>query len=311
MARVQTKVVLALAVLAAWACAKANDSELGGGAYDPNAKAGSGGTSAKGGAGGSSATAGTSTGGSSGKGGSAASGGASATGGTSATGGAGGSTGGTGGSTTDGGAAGDPGVPPDVLANASVILYYQAKNATEMTGTVDMRLLLENKSKDALDLSRVVVRYWMTAEPSAVNTHTYYHAPTILENAPTFVDDGANSHVEFTFSGDTIPGHNSDLNATEFQATLDAANNQKFDQSDDWSFNGAFTGNPQPNDKITVYLAGKLIWGCEPSGKCPTTSGAGGAGGEGGQAGQAGQAGGGGTSAGQSGDAGMGGQAGT
>jgi hypothetical protein len=32
-----------------------------------------------------------------------------------------------------------------------------------------------------------------------------------------------------------------------------------------------------PNDKITLYLDDKLIWGCEPSGAC-FNSGAGGAG---------------------------------
>jgi hypothetical protein len=36
-----------------------------------------------------------------------------------------------------------------------------------------------------------------------------------------------------------------------------------FDQSNDYSFNGTFS-KLSPNPKITAYLAGELVWGCEP-----------------------------------------------
>jgi hypothetical protein len=153
-----------------------------------------------------------------------------------------------------------------------------------------MRLFMQNKAATALNLSTVKVRYWMTAEVTP-NTHSYYSAGGMdLNGAPTYVADGDNSYLEFTFgSAGQVPAHNSDLNATEFQGTIDTTGNGMFDQSNDWSFNAALdTDPPQPNDKITVYVGTKLIWGCEPSGACPGSNGEGGAGGQG-EAGQGGQ----------------------
>jgi hypothetical protein len=337
--RVDARLALAL-VLAAWSCAKANDN-LGGGSYDPTATGGTTGTGAKGGTGGSFGTGGssasggkggtsttggtTSTGGSTNAfggtnatGGSTSTGGSGATGGTNSTGGST-STGGsnsTGGTSTGGTSTGGSGGAPD-LSNAEVVLYYQAKNTMGSADRVDMRLFIQNKAKTALDLSQVTVRYWMTAE-SPPNVHSYYSAAGMhLVVPPTFVDAGDNSYLEFSFgAGGQVPAQNTDLNATEFQGTIDTTNGGKFDQTNDWSFNAALdTDPPQPNDKITVYAAGKLIWGCEPSGACPG-SGEGGAGGEAGQstqAGQGGEPGTGGTgivNAGQGGDTSGGGQAG-
>jgi hypothetical protein len=302
-------------VLAAWSCAKANDSNLGVGSLDPNATGGTGATAAHGGAGGtfgtggstggtfgtggSSATGGkggtsatggsaSSTGGSNSSGGSTSTGGSSSsTGGTTSTGGSASSTGGSGGTNANSGSGGAPDI-----ADASVVLYYQAKNTDATTKQVFMRLFMKNNAATALDLSHVSVRYWMTAEVTP-NPHSYYSASGMdLTGAPVYVDAGDNSYLEFTFGPNgQVPAHNTDLNATEFQGTIDPSNGGEFDQTNDWSFNPDLdTDPPQPNDKITVYVGGKLIWGCEPSGACPV-NGEGGAGGEGGQAGQPGQGG--------------------
>lgn len=309
------------AVALAWACAKATSSDLAGGSYSPFPDNG-GGTGARGGAGGTGGTffaggsAGTGTGGGAARGGT---GGSSAAGGTTASGGtgvgdAGADTGGTGGNSAQGGSGG---VPPDVLKNAQVVLYYQARNTETTADRVDMRLFIQNKADTALELSHVEVRYWMTAEATPV-THSYYAAAGMhLNQPPEFVSDGDDSYLDFTFgAGGEVPAHNTDLNATEFQGTIDTTGGNKFDQSNDWSFDASLASDPQPNPKITVYLGGTLIWGCEPSGKCPDTGGGeAGAGGEGGEpatSGTGGATGSGGTggAAGATGEAGMAGQAG-
>ena len=249
-----------------------------------------------GGSGGSTthATGGTGTGGTVSTGGGAGhngtsggTGGSTSTGGTTSTGGSASSTGGSGGTNANSGSGGAPDI-----ADASVVLYYQAKNTDATTKQVFMRLFMKNNAATALDLSHVSVRYWMTAEVTP-NPHSYYSASGMdLTGAPVYVDAGDNSYLEFTFGPNgQVPAHNTDLNATEFQGTIDPSNGGEFDQTNDWSFNPDLdTDPPQPNDKITVYVGGKLIWGCEPSGACPV-NGEGGAGGEGGQAGQPGQGG--------------------
>jgi hypothetical protein len=279
-----------------YACAKATDSDLGGGAYDPNA-AGKSGSGAKSGTGGFGGTGGSSAAGTAGRGGSTSgragtgpaggSGGTSpgGTGNTAAKGGAGGSTGG---SIDQGGQAGDDGVPPDVLANADVVLYYVNQQTATVTHQPQMRLFLINQADTALNLAHVVVRYWMTAEANDFKLESFYAAPMVSQFTLSYVSAGAKSCIEATFASGSIPSNNTDKNAAEFQVALLANMNATVDQSDDWSFDPNLTGEPQPNGKITVYLADKLVWGCEPSGKCAGEDGAGGAGGQGGESGAGG-----------------------
>jgi hypothetical protein len=289
-----------------YACAKATDSDLGGGAYDPNA-AGKSGSGAKPGTGGTGGTGGSSAGGTAGRGGStsgrAGTGPAGGSGGTSpggtgnaaATGGAGGSTGG---SIDQGGQAGDDGVPPDVLANADVVLLYVNQQTGSPVNQAQMKLYLMNQSDDALDLAHVVVRYWMTAEVSDFDLKSYYAASMVSHFTLAYVEAGSESRIEVTFSSGSIPAHNTDKNQVELQVALQGVNGAEVDQRNDWSFNASLTREnpPDANPKVTVYLAGKLVWGCEPSGKCAGEDGAGGAGGQGGESGAGGSGATGGTS---------------
>jgi len=302
MARVGGRALLASALFSAWACAKATDSDLGGSEVVSSGagKGGSGGAGgtmlAKGGSGGSSAssTGGTSTGGRGGTGTGGSSTGGSATGG-GATGGTGnasgnGATGGSTGGSSTGGNAGDDGVPPDVLARAKVVLRHIARNASSTSNAVDTRLFFENKSDDDLSLTQVKVRYWTTLEGAWGNLECYYFALAEESNVTLqYIADGDDSHVVIGFKVGTIPAHNgSPFTNTEFQMKVDAQNGGTFTQSNDWSFDALTADNPpEPNDKITVYLADQLIWGCEPSNVCAGDGGAGGQGGQGGEAGQA------------------------
>jgi len=227
-------------------------------------KAGSGTTSAFGG---TNATGGSGTAGKTGTAGSvAAEGGDSGTtAGTSAGGKASGGTGGSGGGATT--------IPPEVLARASAIVYYQTAQTAEMDKTIQMKLLIKNQSPDPLPMSHVKIRYWFTAEVST-ELHQYYTGPQAQTPKAVFVDAALNSHALMTFGGGSIV-MGGDMNASEVQLEI-TNNNSPFNQKGDFSWNPADVAST-PNDKITLYLDDKLVWGCEPSGAC-FDDGAGGAG---------------------------------
>ena len=165
-----------------------------------------------------------------------------------------------------------------MLANASVVLHYQTDKTTADTQVIFMKMFIENKSDDPLPMASVKVRYWFTSEAASPQLKTFHQGTNISGQANVFVLDAANSHVLTTFSGNTV-AKGADLNANEFQLQIEGGAQN---QSNDFSFQPAYTTR-MPHDKITVYLADKLIWGCEPSGACfdddPGAGGATGAGG--------------------------------
>lgn len=179
--------------------------------------------------------------------------------------------------TATGGSAGSGGggVSPDVLARASAIVYYQTSHAMASDGTIQMKLHIKNQSDDPLAMASVKIRYWFTAEVTPA-LHQYYTGSEAKMPTAVFVSDGENSHTLMTFGGGSIV-KGGDINASEVQ--LEMTNNTgKFNQADDFSWQPA-SATSAPNDKITLYLQDKLIWGCEPSGACfDDDTGAGGAG---------------------------------
>jgi hypothetical protein len=174
-----------------------------------------------------------------------------------------------------GGAGGSTGVPPDVLARAGAIVHYQTSHTTASDGTIQMKLFIVNQSADDLPMVSVKIRYWFTAEVTP-DLHQYYTGPQAQQPKAAFVSDGANSHTLLTFGGGAIK-KGGDINASEVQLEM-TNNGGKFNQADDFSWEPTSTTS-KPNGKITLYLADKLIWGCEPSGACFDDAGAGGAGG--------------------------------
>lgn len=218
-----------------------------------------GGTNSKGGGGGKPGTAGSSA----------------SDGGDGATAGSVGTAGGMGGGGGSGSGGSGSSVPPDVLARASVIVYYQTSHATALDGTIQMKLFIENRSADPLPMANVEIRYWFTAEV-ATELHQYYTGPEAKQPQAVFVSDADNSHASMTFGGGSI-AKGADLNASEVQLEV-SSNAGKFDQSDDFSWQPGASAST-PNDKITLYLADTLLWGCEPSGVCADAAGGNGAGG--------------------------------
>jgi hypothetical protein len=186
----------------------------------------------------------------------------------------GGSSGGSGGAAGTGGSGTT--VPPDVLARASAVVYYQTSHTAASDKNIQMKLHIKNQSADPLPMANVKIRYWFTAEV-ATELHQYYTGPEAKNPKAVFVNDGANSHALLTFGGGSIV-MGGDYNASEIQLEI-VNNSSPFTQSDDFSFDASATVD-KPNAKITLYLDDQLIWGCEPVGAC-FDDGAGGASGSG------------------------------
>jgi len=275
-----------VAALSLYSCAKADDSDLVG---SPEPSAGKGGSAGRGGTpgvggvggvGGAGAVSGKGGAGAGGVGGSAGLGGSSGLGGTAGN-----------------GEAGAPGCGE--TTEAGLVVHYLIGNAAASSDQIFMHLYFENQSDAAIQMARVTVRYWMTAETTAFNDAvTDYNGPQINGEHAEYVEDGEFSHLLITFTGNEIPAHNTDLNPTEVQFRIQGQNGARFDQSNDWSFAPALTVRA-PHDRITAYVDGLLTWGQEPSGRCPG-EGQGGQGGEGGEPGTGGS-----TAGGQGGEGGQ------
>jgi hypothetical protein len=163
-----------------------------------------------------------------------------------------------------GGAGGTGTVPPDVLARADVIVYYETSHATASDKIIQMKLYVENKSADPLPMANVKIRYWFTAEATPT-LHQYYTGSEAQMPKAVFVDAAADSHALMTFGGGSIV-KGGDRNKSEIQLEISSATTA-FTQTGDYSWAPTSTTS-KPNDKITLYLDDELIWGCEPSGKC-------------------------------------------
>lgn len=190
-------------------------------------------------------------------------------------------TGGNGGSSTE---TSTDGVPPDVIENASVVLLYKIDSSTATTASIFMHLYLRNQSDDPFPLGAAEVRYWLDADGRGYTMASHYQGPGIGAVTLSKGSSGDDDYVSVTFTDKNLAANTGDINPNEFQVKLDASGGN-FDQSNDYSFEPTYT-TPTEHDRITVYLANELIWGCEPSGACAGDDpGAGGAGGAAGAAG--------------------------
>jgi hypothetical protein len=153
-------------------------------------------------------------------------------------------------------------VPQDVIDAADVVLHSKNDKTTASSTEIFFHFFIENQSDDPLPMANVKVRFWFDPDGNTPSLASFYQASNIQGQTNTFHEAGENSYVEMSFTGKTI-AKGTDLNSTEFQLQITGGT---FDQSDDWSWTAS--GTRAPNDKVTVYLDGTLVWGCEPTGAC-------------------------------------------
>jgi hypothetical protein len=169
-----------------------------------------------------------------------------------------------------------------VIANADVVLLYKIHDdgRAEMGTRIFAQLYLRNQSTDPLPLSATRVRYWFDPDGHAFVANSYHKAELVTSMNMAPGNDEGFDYMEMSFTTGQIPPNNgNELYKTEFQMTIDTTDMMNmFDQSNDHSYAPSLTTQTE-HDKVTVYLADTLLWGCEPSGTCAGDRGAGGEGG--------------------------------
>jgi hypothetical protein len=220
------------------------------------------GASGSGGTGGTSATGGASG---SGTGGSGT--GGSGTGG-SGTGGSGGSgTGGTGTCSTGGSGTGGS----DAGSSNGLTVHYRRGDANSTDEQLRVSLEVVNGGTDPVPLTEVTVRYWYTKDSgSTAQTSSIDYAAIGRDNinrAFTAVGPvtGADFYIElsFTAGAGTLAGGAS---TGDIQLRINKDDYSPYSEADDWSYVdcGLMSGPRTPNDHITAYQNGTLVWGTEP-----------------------------------------------
>ncbi|MEU7336452.1 glycoside hydrolase family 6 protein [Streptomyces sp. NPDC007074] len=147
-------------------------------------------------------------------------------------------------------------------------LKAQYKNNDSATGDNGIRpgLKLVNGGSAAADLSKVTIRYWFTGESSSAGYQTFCDwaqlgCSTVKTSVGTVSPGrtGADHYLEVGFtSGSLAAGADSG----ELQLRMAKSDWSNFDESDDYSrgANSSYADAP----KVTVYVAGTLVWGTEP-----------------------------------------------
>ncbi|MFF2999811.1 glycoside hydrolase family 6 protein [Streptomyces sp. NPDC057950] len=147
-------------------------------------------------------------------------------------------------------------------------LKAQYKNNDSSTGDNGVRpgLKLVNGGSSSVDLSKVTIRYWFTGESSSAGYQTFCDwAQLGCSTVRTSVGavspsrTGADHYLEVGFtSGSLAAGADSG----ELQLRMAKSDWSNFNELDDYS-RGANSSYADAA-KVTVYVAGTLVWGTEP-----------------------------------------------
>ncbi len=180
--------------------------------------------------------------------------------------------GGVGGGAAAGGAGGaaampaPPGLDPAevaaILEETDVELYYQA-TATAAEGPIAFKFYLVNNGTLAVPLEEMTVRYWFTSGGLPCEPIEDYVPSVVspLDIECLTTDDGL-EYIEFSYPEFGL-ANGAQPNQTEVQIRFQQSN-PGYDQTDDYSFVGT-SQSSMPNDKMTAYRQGVLVWGTEPT----------------------------------------------
>ncbi|HEX2870707.1 MAG TPA: hypothetical protein VHP33_05610 [Polyangiaceae bacterium] len=257
----------------------------GNGGTTANSKAGAGGGGSSGagaanGGNGGNATAGTGAGGAGqggngGAGGTTGSGGKAGSGGTAGTAGGGGSSGGTGGSPSSGDCA---------PANSGWVVQYWTSTPAANMPAGDLRIF--NNAGGSVNFNTLELRHYFTNEETATLSFIFSTFGHNFPGAPYYEDEGganvlssiqnvtpaatnASQYISIKFNG--TPGNFGNGESTQlgFYGNL-SMYPLRSNQANDYTYIGHATSDPGSAnkttgwDRITLYVGGKLVWGCEP-----------------------------------------------
>jgi hypothetical protein len=261
-------------------------SSSGGTTANSKAGAGGGGSGGAGNAGagnggaGGNGTAGTSAG-SGGKAGSGGAGG-SGSGGKAGNGGTAGT--GTGGSAGSGGSGGSPSTGDCAPVNSGWVVQYWTSTPAANMPAGDLRIF--NNAGGSVNFNTLELRHYFTNEETATLSFIFSTFGHNFPGAPYYEDEGganvlssiqsvtpaatnASQYISIKFNG--TPGNfgNGENTQLGFYGSL-SMYPLKSNQANDYTYIGHPTNDPGSAnkttgwDRITLYVGGKLVWGCEP-----------------------------------------------
>jgi hypothetical protein len=155
---------------------------------------------------------------------------------------------------------------PDPVGGGLTVLHRTQDEP--VTTSVRAHLNLVNDSGEAVDLSRVTVRYWFGRDglaPDRWTTHCDWAAMgcgavgRAVREAPT--GPGADGYLELGFARGTLAA---DGATGEIQLRMNRADWRSFDQSGHWSYLPD-ARSYRENPRITVHVDGKPVAGREPA----------------------------------------------
>jgi len=145
-----------------------------------------------------------------------------------------------------------------------VVAYRDGGNGSATDNMINPHLRLVNNGTQAVAYSNLTIRYWFTSEEN--NTLNFWcdwaQLGTGFVNG-TFGTANGMDYLEISLdagAGSLDAGQNSGPLQTRFAK----ANWSPFNETDDYSYNATSTSF-SPNDKITLYVNGSLVWGIEPT----------------------------------------------
>lgn len=160
-------------------------------------------------------------------------------------------------------AAGPPGCATCVLR-----VRYRAAAAALTSNELKPYLEIVNAGSAAQPLGELTVRYWFTADGAGPETYVCDYAAigcarvhgTVQTLSPPRAT--ADAYLEIGFvagAGSIAPG----ASTADIQNRVHKDDYSNYDQSNDYSFDAAH-GQLADWSRVTLYRAGKLVWGTEP-----------------------------------------------
>ncbi|HEY8464445.1 MAG TPA: glycoside hydrolase family 9 protein [Bacillota bacterium] len=153
---------------------------------------------------------------------------------------------------------------------ASVQVSYRCCEAGSSVNTIRPWLKVKNTGSAPLDLARVKLRYWFTADGEGSQTYVCDYTKVGAGNITgSFVKltnpvPTADSYLEIGFTsgaGRLAAG----AGTGDIQIRFHKNDYSPYDQSNDYSFQPELL-SPGENTRITAYIDGKLVYGTEPAG---------------------------------------------
>jgi hypothetical protein len=155
----------------------------------------------------------------------------------------------------------------DTQSAGRLAVYYYDDSAVSGS-SIQMHFDLVNFTAYSSRLQQVTIRYWFTDEsPSSANVLEQYYVPIATTMKFTALNpprEGADTMLEMSFrdapdsgvSWVETRGFNFAFHKASYAGT--------YDQSNDYSYDPKLTKTLGKNPKITAYVNGALVWGCEP-----------------------------------------------